>query len=256
MEYFLFTTDLPLALRAEKAGIDSIMVDWEQVGKIERQIGKGLDTKCDTIDDLRLLSSNLKIPISVRINPVGTNTASEVDSALNNGAKIIMLPMANSIEEVNSFLTMVNKRAKTIIQIETPSIVKQLENFKKLDWDYAYIGLNDLMLASGRHNIWEAIADGTTDQICSQLKGRKYGFGGSTVIGGGNPIIGDLIIHELIRLGGSISVMRRTFKLEVLDRDLVSEMQALRAFENCSKKRGPKAIQYDHQRLLQAIKQL
>lgn len=232
------------------------MVDWEEVGKIERQIGKGLETTCDTIEDLRTLSSNLKIPVSVRINALGDQTQSEVDTALNNGAKNIMLPMANTIKEVKEFLKIMDKRAKTIIQIETPSLVKELDDFKDLDWDYAYIGLNDLMVASGRHNIWEAIADGTTDEICSHLRGRKYGFGGTTIIGGGDPICGALILHEQVRLGVSMSLMRRTFKSELLDRDLITEMQLLRAFVQCSKKRGPNAMESDRQRLLKVIQQL
>ena len=223
------------------------------VGKKARQKGENLELNYDSPEDLRRLSSVLKIPISVRINPVGSNTPSEVNNALNNGAKIIMLPMANSLKEIKRFLTIVDERAKTIVQIETPSLVKEIEDFRGLDWDYAYIGLNDLMVANGGHSIWEAISDGTTEAICKNLKGRKYGFGGSTVLGGGEPIIGDLILHELVPLGGCMSIMRRTFKREVLDRDLDAEIKALKSFVNCSEKRGTKAKLYDHNRLLQAI---
>jgi hypothetical protein len=256
LEFFLFTTDLTLALKAERAGIDSIMVDWETRGKADRQKGKNLELNCDTPEDLRRLSSILRIPVSVRINPLGSNTPSEIKDALKNGAKMIMLPMASSLKEVKSFLSIVDKRAKTIVQIETPSLVKQIGKFKDLDWDYAYIGLNDLMVASGRHSIWEAISDGTAEAICKKLADRKYGFGGSTVLGGGDPIMGDLILHELVRLGGCMSIMRRTFKRELLDRDFDAEIKALRSFIKCSEKRGAEARLYDHNRLLQAIRQL
>jgi len=256
MEFFLFTTDLTLALRAEKAGIDSIMVDWEAVGKTRRQKGKGLETNRDTPEDLYRLHSILKIPISVRINPVGSNTLYEVNTALNNGARMIMLPMASSLEEVKSFLSIVDRKAKTIVQIESPSLVEQIRDFRDLDWDYAYIGLNDLMVTRGRDSIWEAISDGTAETICRNLEGRKYGFGGSTVLGGGEPIMGDLILHELVRLGGCMSIMRRTFKRELLDRDCDAEIKALREFISCSEKRGPEARLYDHNRLLAAIRWL
>ena len=249
----MFTTDLALALRAERAGIDSIMVDWETKGKEARQKGRNLEGNNDTPEDVHSLSSNLKIPVSVRINPLGGYTLSEVNTALNNGAEIIMLPMARSVTEVKSFLSIVGERAKTIVQIETPSLAKEIEDFSNLDWDYAYIGLNDLMVARGGHSIWEAISDGTAEAICRYLEGRKYGFGGSTVLGGGEPIMGDLILHELVRLGGCMSIMRRTFRREVLDRDLNCEIRALREFVNCSERRGLEARLYDHNRLLQAI---
>ena len=253
MEFFLFTTDSILALRAERAGINSIIVDWETRGKKLRQTGQNLELNYDTPEDLLRLSSILKIPVSVRINPVGSKTASEVDNALKKDAKMIMLPMAMSTIEVKRFLSIVDKRAKTIVQIETPSLVNELGDFRDLDWDYAYVGLNDLMVASGRSSIWEAISDGTAEFICKKLEGRNYGFGGSTVLGGGAPIPNDLIIHELVRLGGCMSIMRRTFRKELLDRDLDAEMKALRSFIDSSKKRGPDARLYDHNRLLQAI---
>jgi hypothetical protein len=232
------------------------MVDWETRGKVKRQKEEDLELNYDTVEDLKQLSSNLKIPVSVRVNPVGTYTSSEVNEALNNGAKMIMLPMAKSLEEVKSFLSIVDKRAKTIVQIETLALVKQIEGFRSLDWDYAYIGLNDLMVERGGNSIWEAITNGTVETICKSLEGRKYGFGGSTILGGGKPINGDLILHELVRLGGCMSIMRRTFKRELLDRDFNTEIKALREFIKCSEKRGAEAKLYDHNRLLEAITRL
>ena len=253
IEFFLFTTNLPLALKAEQAGVDGVIVDWESRGKQARQKNHPLETNLDTPQDVYNLSSRLKIPVIVRVNPIGKHTDSEVKCAIHNGAKIIMLPMASDIDEVNKFLKLVDKRTKTIIQIETPSLANQAANLVTLDWDYAYIGLNDLMVASGKRSIWQAIIDGTAESICSHLRGRAYGFGGSTILGGGEPIINLLILHELVRLGGTISVMRRTFKNELLDRDINIEMNALKKFVKCSERRGPQAIKQDHDHLLKII---
>ena len=200
VEFFLFTTDSTLALRAERAGIDSIIVDWEIRGKKLRQNGQNLEINYDTPEDLLRISSILKIAVSVRINPVGSNTVSEVDNALKYGARMIMLPMARSVEEVKSFLSIVDNRVKTIVQIETPSLIKEIGKFRELDWDYAYIGLNDLMVEIGTNSIWEAVLNGKVEAICKSLEGKKYGFGGSTVLGGGYPIPNDLILHELVHL--------------------------------------------------------
>lgn len=256
MKFFLFTVDLILAKRAENAGIYSLVVDWETKGKIERQDGFDLEINFHNAEDVLKLSSAVAIPITVRINPMGSETPMEVEKALTHGAQIIMLPMANSTSQVADFLTIVNKRAKTIVQIETPEIAEQTEELATMAWDYAYIGLNDLMVARGRHSIWEALIDGTTENICSHLKGREYGFGGSTVLSGGEPIINLLIIHELVRLGGSISIMRRTFKRELLDRDLDYEIMTLLAFIECSKSRGEQAKKHDHEHLFRIINKM
>ena len=242
-----------MALKAESAGIDGVIVDWESRGKYLRQKNHELEINLNTPQDVYNLSSNLKIPVVVRVNPFGEHTASEITCALDNGAKIIMLPMAANSLEAKKFLKLVDYRAKTIIQVETPSLANEIEKFSSLDWDYAYIGLNDLMVARGQRSIWQAVFDGTAESICRKLRGRAYGFGGSTILGGGEPIVNALILHELVRLGGSISVMRRTFKNELLDRDLNLEMRALHEFVKCSEKRGPQAIQRDHEHLIRVL---
>ena len=254
MNFFLFTTDLLLAFKAERAGVDGVIVDWESKGKHARQRNHQLEINSDTPQDVRALSKELKIPVIVRVNPLGKHTASEINCALNNGAKIIMLPMAHRVDEVKAFLKLIDNRAKTIIQIETPSLATDAVNLRMLDWDYAYIGLNDLMVATGQSSIWRAIFDGTAESICSCLKGRVFGFGGATILGGGEPIINALILHELVRIGGTVSIMRRTFKNELLDRDFNLEMDALRGFIKCSEARGQQAIQHDHEHLLRILK--
>jgi hypothetical protein len=250
----LFTTDLLLAFKAQQAGVDGVIVDWESRGKQARQQNHPLETNFDTPQDVYNLSRKLKIPVIVRVNQLGTYTASEINCALNNGAKIVMLPMARSVAEVRTFLRLVDGRAKTIIQIETPSLASEVKNLRSLEWDYAYIGLNDLMVATGHSSIWQALFDGTAESICTPLKGRTYGFGGSTILGGGEPIINSLILHELVRLGGAVSILRRTFKKELLDRDFNLEMQALREFVKCSEIRGPLAMAHDHEHLLRILK--
>jgi hypothetical protein len=243
-----------LAFEAQRAGVDGVIVDWETKDKQLRQKNRPLETNFDTAQDAYNLSKILRIPVIVRVNQLGKHTSSEITCALDNGAKIIMLPMAQSVEEVKTFLRLVDGRAKTIVQIETPSLATEAKNLACLDWNYAYIGLNDLMVATGNSSIWQALYDGTAESICSQLKGREYGFGGSTVLGGGEPIINALILHELIRVGGTVSIMRRTFKKELLDRNFKFEMHALREFAKCSQSRGPLAIQNDHEHLLRIIK--
>lgn len=256
MELFFFTNNLGCALKAQKAGMDSVIIDWELKDKESRQAGYDLETNNDSAQDVSHLAKHLDIPVTVRINALGSHTNDELNCAIKNGAKIVMLPMAKSYKEVGEFLRLVNRRAKTIIQVETPQLVHEVDKISQLGWDYVYIGLNDLMIGRGGSCIWEAVADGTVEFVCRELRGRKYGFAGITVLGGGEPIRFGLILHELIRLGCSMSFLRRSFKKEILDRDWESEIKAIRSFTEASRSRGYLAKKYDHNRLLNQITRL
>ena len=212
------------------------------------------ETNYDTPEDVRKLSKALTIPVTVRVNKVGEYTPAEVECAIENGARILMLPMARTIDDVKNFLNIVSQRAKTIIQIETVCLASQVSELSRLDWDYVYIGLHDLMIERGGRVIWEAVIDGTVQKIFESLKGRSYGFGGITVLGGGDPINFEYILHELTRLNCSLSFLRRTFKKEIMDRNMETEIKALRSFIECSMQRGPRAKQYDHNRLCDSIR--
>lgn len=253
MKLFLFTTDLVMARQAEIAGIDSIIVDWENKGKAERQHGCNLEINADTPADVRTLARSLSIPVSVRVNSLGSYSADEVDCALNNGAKLIILPMARSAAEVRQFLSIVNRRAETMIQIETPELADQAEELNKLDWDYVYIGLNDLMVARGGSFIWEAVLDGTVETVCRHLPGRAYGFGGVTILGGGTPLPIELLLCEYSRLNCRIGFLRRAFKKEIRGKDIIREIRAVHEFISHSNLRDDFEKEIDHHKLLQAI---
>lgn len=227
MKLFLFTTDVSLAQQAAAGGVYSIIVDWEHKGKTERQVGHNLEINTDTPADVTRLKAATSIPITVRVNPVDAHSLEEINTALESGADIIMLPMARSAGEVATFLSLVNGRAKTLVQIETQQLVEDMESFVQLDWDFAYIGLNDLMISRGGTHIWEALADGTVEKITQQLAGRQYGFGGVTVVDGGIPLPFSLLVAEYARLGCELSFLRRTFKREVAGRDVVKELRAI-----------------------------
>jgi 2-keto-3-deoxy-L-rhamnonate aldolase RhmA len=254
MKLFLFTTDLVLAQKAQDAGIDYVLVDWERKGKTDRQAGHDLEINKDSPEDVRRLSQNLDIPVTVRVNPIGDYTADEVGLAIECGAKVIMLPMSKSINDVKKFLNIVNNRTKTLIQIETSEMTNLVQEFSKLPWDFAHVGLNDLMLAKGYNSIWQAVHDGTVEQICEHLKGRQYGFGGITVLGGGNPIPFNLILNEMVRLGCSMGILRRSFKAEIIDRDMKSEIEIIRMWIKSAKKRGPESIKHDHELLMNILR--
>ncbi|NCR59497.1 MAG: hypothetical protein GPJ01_17725 [Microcystis aeruginosa LL13-06] len=109
-----------------------------------------------------------------------------------------MLPMAKVPSEVDKFISLVNGRAKTLVQIETQTLVDNCEQIRELGWDYAYIGLNDLMISRQKSCIWDLLADATVEQIFQILNNRILGFGGVTRISGGNPISFLELLHDIL----------------------------------------------------------
>lgn len=253
MKLLLFTTNVDFAVCCQVAGIDGVIVDWEVVGKERRQAGHNLEKNSDSAEDVARLAEALDIPVTVRINGYGRNTAEEIQCALDHGARGIMLPMARSARDIACFLELLDGRGQSLVQIETKELADDLDEFSQLPWDMAYVGLNDLMISYGNRSIWQTVADGTVERICSALQGRTYGFGGVTCLGCGEPIRFELILHELTRLGCSLSLLRRSFKRDIVGRDVSRELAAIRALIAGSRKRGTAEVQSDHERLLTAI---
>jgi hypothetical protein len=245
LELFLFASSIEFARRAADAGVTSLLIDWENQAKHERQTGHDTEINHHTVADLTALVKVVSAPVTVRINglPAG---ATEIETALEHGAKVLMLPMAKSARDVEKFLERVAGRARTIVQIETQSLVDDCAALKTLPWDYAFIGLNDLMISRGGNWLWEPLHDGTLDEICGQLAGRRIGFGGITVIGGGQPLRFTDLLREYGRLGCSFSFLRRTFHKEIGDRDLRAELDAVQATWRAICQRGPAAVRQDH----------
>lgn len=250
-ETFLFTADLTQALSAQEAGVDSVIVDWENQGKYERQ--KNYDTEINhhSLEQLSALTSGLKIPVTVRVNglPFGEK---EIETAIDHGARIIMLPMARSPRDVEKFLGQVRGRAQTLIQIETAELAEQCAGLAGMAWDYAFIGLNDLMISRGGHWLWEPLYDGTVEKIFQALPGRRLGFGGVTAIGGGHPLPFVELLREFARLNAGFSFMRRTFHREMMGRDLAAEISAVQAVWQASRLRAGQTVENDH-RAFQAL---
>ena len=255
LKLFLFTTDLSLAKQAEAAGIDSIIVDWEQKGKNNRQTKYATEINGDTPEDVAALAKVLSIPITVRINALDENSDREIETAIDNGAKIIMLPMAEHPREIERFVKLVDARVETIIQIETQPLVDHCHNLRDIGWNYAYIGLNDLMISRHSKWLWEAVADGTVERIFDILKDRQVGFGGVTVIGGGKPIPFVELLSEMARLGCHLSFLRRSFKREIQGRDINAEIQAVRAVWSAACRRQPEAILQDRKLFMERIEE-
>lgn len=235
----MYITNCPeIAKIAEKSGVDRIFVDMEYIGKKDRQGGMNTVQNCHKIADIRLLRDHLKSSqIMVRCNPLHLATSEygsskeEIDSVIENGADIVMLPYFKTVKEVETFVRYVDGRAKTLPLLETPEAVACIDEILRLDGiDEIFVGLNDLSLGYGKKFMFELLADGTVEELCGKFKNKEipYGFGGIAALGKGL-LPAEFVIAEHYRLGSTRAILSRSF----CDTNLVKELNQVRLiFDN------------------------
>ena len=184
------TNDPAVARIAEAYGVDRIWVDMEFIGKAVRQGGMDTVQLHHTIGDIRAIRAAVsKSEVLVRVNPIHEATADygdsawEIPAAIDAGADVVMLPFFKTVDEVQTFLRLVDGRAKTMLLVETPEAVEIIDDILALDGiDEIHIGLNDLSLGYGMKFMFELLTDGTVERLCRKFRARgiPYGFGGST----------------------------------------------------------------------------
>lgn len=217
----MYITNRPeIAQIAESAGVDRIFVDMEYIGKDARQ--KGLDTvkSHHTVQDVeRIKCSVVNAEVLVRVNPMHDalpdyfSSKDEIDAVIKAGADIVMLPYFKTVEEVRTFVNLVDGRARTMLLLETPEAVELVDEILAVPGiDEIHIGLNDLSIGYGRRFMFELLADGTVEYLCFKFrkKGIPFGFGGIASIGKGL-LPSEFIIREHYRLGSGCVILSRSF---------------------------------------------
>lgn len=214
LKFMYITNSTDVARVAEKYGVDWIFVDLEVIGKEERQGHLDTVMSCHEIGDIPKIKQAIsKSRLMVRVNPIHEGSREEIDQVIAGGAEIVMLPFFKTKEEVESFLGFVDGRAETCLLLETPEAVECIDEILELDdIDYIHIGLNDLHIGYGMKFMFEPLADGTVDMLCSKIaaKGIPYGIGGIARPGNGM-LPAELIITEHYRLGSSMVILSRKF---------------------------------------------
>lgn len=217
----MYITNRPdVALIAEQAGVDRIFIDMEYIGKADRQGGMDSVQNHHTTEDVKTIRAVLtKAELLVRVNPIHDasshygSSEEEIQSVIDAGADILMLPYFKTVEEVRRFVSCVNGRAKTMLLLETPEAAALVEQIAAVPGvDEIHIGINDLSLGYGKSFMFELLADGTVEKLCMKLKrsGVRYGFGGVAAIGTGM-LPAEAILKEHYRLGSSMVILSRAF---------------------------------------------
>jgi len=242
LKLMYITNRVDVALVAEKYGVDRIWVDLETLGKEERQKNMNTVKSNHCVEDIRTIKPYLsKSEMLVRVNPWNENSEEEINDVIDAGADIIMLPMWKSVNDVQNFLNVVNKRCKTTLLLETKEAVDCLDDvLNYCDMDEIHIGLNDLHLSYGLTFMFELLANGKVEEITKKIrnKGIPYGFGGIAKLGEGD-LPAEKIVMEHYRLGSTRAILSRSFcntdlvkNIDEIDEVFEKNIKDLRNFED------------------------
>ena len=283
LKLFYITKDPAVARIAQAAGVDRIFVDMEYIGKAQRQGGMDTVQNHHTVEDVARLrpfySSNAPLlhqrararpvldqaELLVRVNPVHPGSKDEINRVIAAGADVIMLPMWQSVEEVQQFIRWVDGRAKTLLLLENQAAVDCLDRVVALPGvDEIHIGLNDLSISQGKKFLFQPLADGTVDAVCAKIKaaGIPFGFGGFGRLGGGT-LPAAYIVAEHYRLGSSMSILSRAFcntaqitDLKEIKRIFTSGVAELRQYEAQLSRAEDDFFALQHKKLQDCVEQI
>lgn len=215
LKWMLITASPEVAHHAEMCGVHRIFVDMEVLGKAERQKHLSAHKATHTLEDVAAIAGVLTdAELMVRVNPLHAGTTDEVNGAIDNGARRLMLPMFRRSEEVERFLELVDGRVPVTLLAETPEALTRISTYMDSlnARDEVHFGLNDLSLAMGLDYLFEPLAARLLEPAAAALRSRDilFGFGGIARIGQGE-LPAQWVLSEHIRLGSSWVILSRAF---------------------------------------------
>lgn len=253
LRLFLFTTDVEQGNRALSAGVDGFVIDWEQAGKERRQDGFDTEINCDSPEDLARMSALAPPRLLCRINGAGEAMAAEVEDAIAHGATDVLLPMVTGADEVHAFCDCVAGRARPGILVECEEAMAALEAIARAPVELVYVGLNDLRISRRARSIFDAVLDGTVERVRKAFPRVEFGFGGLTVLDGGSPIPCRRFLEEMSRVGADFTFLRRSFKRDIVGRDMTREVWQLRKLHQHLAERSSEERQEDFRRFAEDV---
>lgn len=218
---------------AEASGVDWIFIDMEFIGKDTRQDGLDTVQNHHTVKDVQNIKAAVKkAKVLVRVNPIHEtlpdypSSKDEIDATIAAGADILMLPFFKTVEEVKTFIKLVDGRAKTLLLMETVEAANLVDEILGVPGiDMIHLGLNDMHLELGMKFMFELLANGTVEKLGKKIKakGIPFGFGGIATLDGG-ALPGSMVLKEHVRLGSSMVIVSRSF----CNTDIVTDLNEVK----------------------------
>ena len=235
--YIAITNNIQEAVLLSNCGVQQIMVDTEIMGKVERQGHKDTIISDHSLNDILALKNlSLEAEIICRINPFHNGTFDEIDTAIQNGADVIMIPMIISMEDYQSMVDRIHDRAKVLPLIETPySFFKLSEILDYSKLTQIHFGLNDLCISLGMKNLFEVLLSQAFQDTVSNVKisGLTKGIGGI-----GDPQISQKVsplalLNIYMKCGSNSVILSRSFFKNSSEKEYI--IRSLEIFENSIK---------------------
>jgi len=204
---------------AVAGGVDAVVVDCEERGKRQRQ--HGYDTEINLwrprdCEQVRTAAPELRVICRLdSFRTIGTGVLDQAREAVSAGAHEVILPMVDTIEEIDAILDEVAGRADVGVMIETVKAIALVDQFDTLPLRRAFVGLNDLMIERRLRHLFEGVLDGTVERLRPRLRRLAFGFGGMTLPDLGHPVPSRLMIGELARMHCDFTFLRRSFYRDV-----------------------------------------
>lgn len=231
----MYITNKPaVAEIAEASGVDWIFLDMEFIGKDSRQGGLDTVQNHHTVKDVQNIKAAVNTAkVLVRVNPIHDalpdypSSKDEIDATIAAGADIVMLPFFKTVEEVKTFIKLVDGRANTLLLMETVEAANLIDEILEVPGiDMIHLGLNDMHLELGMKFMFELLANGTVEKLGEKIKvkGIPFGFGGIATLDGG-ALSGSMVLKEHVRLGSSMVIVSRSF----CNTDVVTDLNEVKS---------------------------
>lgn len=259
LDLLLITADPVLAAECDAVPGMRLFVDLERLGKAERQAGRNTFISTHQIGDVARVKAAVKCtPVMVRVNPLGSHTADEVEAVLARGADMLMLPMFRTAAEVRGFCEVIGGRAPVVALLETRDALESVEEWIGTPGLVEiFVGLNDLHISMGLAFMFEPLALGLIDHVAELARGagRRFGFGGVARMDEGL-LPGRDVLAEHERLGSAAVILSRTFHRRDSPRSLATEVRVLREMEGVLAGRDDATRALDRLRISGTIEQI
>lgn len=212
----LWSADLALAARADAAGIDRIGLDLKIIGKAQRQQGLATWLSQHRVEDLAAMRRVVtRGELFCRVNPIHPESRAEIDRVLGYGVQVLMLPMFTTADEVETFVALVDRRAKVVPLLEHRRAVDHIDRIVRVPaLDCIHVGLTDLALSIYLSNRFALLASPLLERIAAAVHEARL----SLCVGGigrvqddSQPVPTDVIYAQYARLGATGALVSRAF---------------------------------------------
>lgn len=229
------TSDPALICAADGAGVDRVGIDIERIGKVRRQGHiAGARISEHQLDELAIVAGHVKqAEVFVRVNPIHAGSPTEIDRAIELGARVVMLPQFRFPWEVERFVSLLRGRATAVLLLETAEGLAQIDEIIRVGGiAEVMVGLNDMHLALGMANHFEVVASDVMVRIGEVVRGAglRFGFGGVARPDDHSlPVPPDLVIAQYGRLGATSAWLSRSFFHGLCPADVAGAVEQVRA---------------------------